>query len=97
VLIVGERLTAVGWTGLAIIAAVLVILALAPAHHGPDIPVHAANVYPWPTDVLSSEPESHRRPSLRTSVKADQDLDTSVRRTPQCRTHPGDGYAHLGA
>jgi drug/metabolite transporter, DME family len=32
VLIVGERLTAVGWTGLAIFAAVLVILALAPAN-----------------------------------------------------------------
>jgi DME family drug/metabolite transporter len=32
VLIIGEQLTAVGWTGLAIIAAVLVILALAPAN-----------------------------------------------------------------
>jgi drug/metabolite transporter, DME family len=32
VLIVGERLTAVGWAGLAIFAAVLVILALAPAN-----------------------------------------------------------------
>jgi peptidoglycan/LPS O-acetylase OafA/YrhL len=34
VLVVGERLTTAGWTGLALIAAVLVILAVAPTHTG---------------------------------------------------------------
>ncbi|MFI7741604.1 DMT family transporter [Kocuria rhizosphaericola] len=38
VVVVGERLTAAGWTGLAVIAAALVVLALAPANVGDHRP-----------------------------------------------------------
>lgn len=48
VLVVGERLTAVGWTGLSIIAAALVVLALAPTNIGDQGPAARRGAAPGP-------------------------------------------------
>lgn len=56
VLIVGEQLTALGWTGLGIIAAVLVILALAPTNATDDPTVESSPAAPTAQTPISANP-----------------------------------------
>lgn len=60
VLIVGEQLTVLGWTGLGIIAAVLVILALAPANATDDRSVESLPASPSAQRAVSASPRPAR-------------------------------------
>ncbi|MCY1157192.1 MAG: hypothetical protein MOP51_212, partial [Citricoccus sp.] len=65
VVIVGERLTPIGWTGVAVISAVLVILALAPT----NAPAPASAMAPVPASSTARTPMSATA-SARTAAHA---------------------------